>query len=233
MERFLPSLAIGISLVLSAYVLGGGVRYLKDFERSVSVKGLDERIVDADTGILTFGIASSGNSPTTLYERIAQEEEKIVAFLKGASIPETNFDLGQVSINDQATYNQEAVSSEARYSAQRTITVSSTDLGVIKALSKRTTSLIKEGIVVTNTSISYLYTKLNDIKPEMLKRATENAREAATAFASNAGASIGGIKSARQGYFSILNPSTDESHSADQSLRKKVRVVTEVQFFLE
>ena len=82
--------------------------------------------------------------------------------------------------------------------------------------------------------MSYSFTKLNEIKPEMAAEATRDARASAQQFAEDSGADVGTIKSATQGYFSIeaRDGSTGGWGKADSPF-KKVRVVTTVNFSLD
>ena len=82
--------------------------------------------------------------------------------------------------------------------------------------------------------MSYTFTKLNDIKPEMVAEATRDARAAAEQFAKDSGASVGAIKDATQGYFTIDARDGDGGGwGVSDSPYKKVRVVTTVNFSLD
>ena len=78
----------------------------------------------------------------------------------------------------------------------------------------------------------YSFTKLNDIKPQMVAAATKDARAAAEQFAKDSGADVGGIKSATQGYFSIDARDGEGGEGGSDTPYKKVRVVTTVDFYL-
>jgi len=91
--------------------------------------------------------------------------------------------------------------------------------------------LLAEGISVVNNAPSYTFTKLNDIKPEMLKEATANARIAASEFAKVANSKVKGIQSAKQGNFYIRD--VGEDYSDDKKIEKDVRVVTTISFYLD
>ncbi len=90
--------------------------------------------------------------------------------------------------------------------------------------------LIGQGLNIENQPPAYLFTQLNEIKPAMLKEATTNARIAANEFAKNAGVTVGGIRSARQGSFFIRD--AGEKYGDTEKIEKDVRVVTNITFYL-
>jgi len=111
----------------------------------------------------------------------------------------------------------------------------------IRDLAGRTGELIRKGLVLADdTGPSYIFTKLNNIKPEMIAEATKNARKAAEQFAADSGSRVGKIRRAYQGVFSIEArdgaslPSPD-GYMGDANLsaiNKKVRVVSTVDYYL-
>jgi len=77
------------------------------------------------------------------------------------------------------------------------------------------------------TQTQFFYTQLETIKPEMIAEATRDARRAAEQFAQDSGSTVGAIRTAQQGYFSIDDR---DQFSPDW---KTIRVVTTVQYILE
>ena len=118
-----------------------------------------------------------------------------------------------------------------RYSITSVVTVSSDQVDKVRGLILRQGDLLSMGIPVQaqdySNSISYDFTGLNDIKPEMIAEATRNAREAAKKFSDDSDSELGKIKSARQGQFTI------EDRDAYTPYIKTVRVVTSLTYFLE
>ena len=76
-------------------------------------------------------------------------------------------------------------------------------------------------------SIQFDFTGLNDIKPDMIKEATQNARAAAEQFAADSESNLGKIKTAYQGQFTI------DDRDQTTPYIKNVRVVTTIQYMLE
>ena len=90
---------------------------------------------------------------------------------------------------------------------------------------------------MSSSDVSYVFTRLNALKAEMIGEANKNARSSAEQFARDSGASVGHIKTASQGYFSV-GPRDGEQcdgcgSSGSTSPFQKVRVVTTVDFYLE
>src|SRR5690606_37774371 len=79
----------------------------------------------------------------------------------------------------------------------------------------------------------YVFTKLNDIKPDSMAPATQSTRESAEQFASDSGAAVGGIREAYQGVFRILPRDSENSYQERQERYKTVRVVSTLKFYLE
>lgn len=109
----------------------------------------------------------------------------------------------------------------------------SVETGKVELVGKVRTNvnkLIAQGINIENQAPAYRFTKLNEIKPDMLREATKNARIAANEFAENAGVDVGGIRSARQGSFFVRD--AGEEYGDTAKIEKDVRVVTTITFYL-
>ena len=72
-----------------------------------------------------------------------------------------------------------------------------------RAAYARQAELLRDGVELSGTNVSYTFTRLNDLKPQMIAEANQNARRSAEQFARDSGASVGRIKTASQGYFSV------------------------------
>jgi hypothetical protein len=117
-----------------------------------------------------------------------------------------------------------------RYVAESTVSVRTPRIEAVRTAMERTGDLVKQGVALIRSyenTTEYLYTSLEQIKPEMIREATQDARRAAQQFAEDSGSRVGGIRNAQQGYFSI----TDRDAFSPEF--KTIRVVTTVQYFLE
>lgn len=217
-------------LVLLGHLIAQSIVNIKLMERSVEVKGLSEREVAADIAIwpITFNVAD--NDLANLYQTIQQKNDSVVAFLNKNGFKAEEITISAPAVVDKQAreYDGDAASARYRYTASSTITVYSTQVDAVRQSMIKLVELGKQGIAITGDAYStqFIYSKLNDIKPAMIEEATKNAREAADKFAKDSASSLGKIKRANQGQFSIENRDSSTAHI------KKVRVVSTVEYYL-
>ena len=233
-NKILPATLVAIGLTLGGFFPGYYYYKTKADARSVTVKGLAEKDVVADMGIWNIQFTVSGNDLATLRAQIGKQANEIVKFLSGQKFADDEIHVGRIETNDLMAnpYRDNTAAETARFILTQTIVVRSDKVQNISDAMSLSNELIGKGIVFSNQSASYFFTKLNDIKPEMLKSATQNAKEAALEFARNSGSTVGRIKTANQGVFSILAADDPNTYEASQ-INKKVRVVSTVEYLLE
>ena len=232
--------------VLSAILLGGfvcvglfalgyhnsrGIIHIKSLDRTVTVKGLSEREVPADIAIWPITFQEAGNDLNNLFSSIQEKNALIVDFLKNLGFKTEEISVSPPGILDkQAAGYSGSDTFKFRYSGDSTITVYSQNVDKIREAMNRLVELGKQGIAFVRqgyqTQTEFIFTKLNDIKPEMIEEATKNAREVAEKFARDSNSSLGKIKKANQGQFSIGNRDNNTPYI------KKVRVVSTIEYYL-
>lgn len=225
-------LFIAVGLALGGYFIGQTMYNAKVAINTATVKGLAEREVKSDLAIWEISFTMEANDLTSAYAAADAKKQIARGFFLDAG-----FDASELSFSNSvyiAEYRDDGVLKDKKYQVTTVAKIRSTDVDKVEALRQRIGDLIAKGVAVGNTAPSYLFTKLNDIKPDMLREAAQNARSAAREFAENAEAKVGSIKSASQGSFSIKPLDGTDSYGTDTtSLSKKVRVVTTITFYLE
>ena len=214
---------IAIGLILMGYNIQQGLENgLKD-ERIVSVRGLAERIVPAHKEV--------GNDLNTLNEKVNNKNKIIVEYLISKGITQDEIYIASPEIIDLQAERYMSQNVLYRYNLTSVITVSSQQVDLVRSLIAEQGELLDKGIAIVSgeydTQVNYLFTGLNDLKPDMIAEATRNAREAAEQFASDSNSKLGKIKTASQGQFSI----TDRDQYTPYL--KNVRVVTSVVYYLK
>lgn len=230
LKRWLGSAGIvALGLIVGGFVLGDGLVRMKAAERSVTVRGLAEREVTADLATWTVSFASTATNLQTAQANTDRDAEAVRAFFEELGFPEE--ELTPAGINVSSYTNDGTVFYTVR---QRTV-LRTRDIDRAQRAVRRQAELVRDGVVLEDGSgISYTFTGLNDIKPEMVAEATKDARAAAEQFAQDSGAAVGGIHKATQGYFSIdARDGEAGGWGIGDTPFKKVRVVTTVDFALD
>ena len=197
------------------------------------MKGLAERRVEADRAYWRIQYTVSGKdreATGALYEQSKSHREKIVALLRESGFGESEIVPGVVDYNRVEFRDENQKLVDEKFVLTGTVAVETNNVRLVSSARSKLNELIAVGIDIRNNPPSYYFTGLNDIKPEMLKEATTNARIAANEFAANAGVEAGGIRDARQGGFIIRD--AGESYGDTNKIEKDVRVVTTITFYL-
>lgn len=230
-SSFYAGLAIGLGLVVMGWFLGSAVRDFRSSDRSVSVRGLAEREVMADKVLWPLVYTETGNDLAAIYSAIEAKNRKVLSFLQEGGISPQEIGVAAPLVVDVEANQYSENKRGVRYLVTQVVTVSSDQVDRVIGLRARQTELMKQNIGVTADQYQYptqfLFTSLNDIKPEMVEEATKNARASAEKFAEDSGSDLGRIRTAAQGQVSI----SDRDQYSPQV--KVVRVTTTVVYSLE
>lgn len=225
-------ICVSISLLFVGFFIYKGLKTFSDKERVVSVRGLSEMIVDSDYANLKIKYTEGDNDMQSLLNKIEDNNNKIVSFIKSNGLTDSEINLGVPVIKDKKNteYNNNYSSNSLRYYCEETITIQSNKVENVRKIELSQFDLYKQGITLSQSSYEYegdskyTFTKLNDIKPKMIEESTNNARIAGEQFSKNSKSKLGGIKSAYQGQFEIT--------PTENPLKLKVRVVSSISYFL-
>ena len=220
---------LSIGLIVGGYLMGDGLLRSKMADRSVTVRGLAEREVTADLATWTIAYSAQSSNLAAAQADIDNDTDAITKFFK-----ELGFKADALKPTG-ANVNQYSSNGIPQYTIRQRLSLRTNDIDKAQAAVARQFDLVRRGVVLEDGSgMSYTFTKLDEIKPEMVAEATKDARKSAEQFAEDSGTDVGGIKSATQGYFSINSRDGDGGgYGVTDTPYKKVRVVTTVNFYLD
>ncbi len=213
---------ISILLLVFSVVVFLSARAFSDQGSYVEVKGLSEKIVKADTAIWSINFDEKSNDIDSLYASIEKDTNAINAFLIAKG-----FDASEINVAPVNIYQDTYKDSLFRYNSTTQLSVYTKKVDLVKSSSKDTLSLVKQGITMSQNSISFEFSDINSVKPEMLAEAIKNAKESAQQFAQESGSRLGSVSRGNQGVFDI----TDKDPGSPEY--KKIRVVSTLRFLLK
>ncbi|MBQ9254121.1 MAG: SIMPL domain-containing protein [Bacteroidales bacterium] len=227
------SIWICLGLCICGYFIYKGLKTFSDKERTVYVKGLSEKIVEADYATMTITYTLGGNEMQEVLKQIEANNNKIKSFIKSKGIDEKDITVSTPMIKDK-TNTEWAEDTDRKYTyryfASVNIAIASNKTKAVREVEVNQFDLFKEGIQIQqyyydDNSAKYEFTNINDLKPSMIKEAAANAKKAATELSANTGSKIGNIKSASQGQIDVS--------TTQNPLELKVRVVSTIEYFLK
>ncbi|MBR5982904.1 MAG: SIMPL domain-containing protein [Bacteroidales bacterium] len=229
-SALLIMLGLVIGLVGHGVFVKSGIGSYADKDRYVSVKGLSEHEVKADHVIWPIVFKEVGNNLTELYSTVNGKNKFIVNFLKENGISENEISVAPISADDREADRWSTTEIPYRYQLKSVITVASDQVDKVRDLISRQDEFFSAGITCESSwehQTSFSFNGLNELKPEMVEEATRNARAVAEKFAADSESTLGGIKTASQGQFSIYDRDENTPYI------KMVRVVTTIEYFLK
>jgi hypothetical protein len=241
----LPALLVALGLVGAGALAGAGVARVRTGDRTVSVKGVAEREARADLAIWPLRLSATDDDLAAASAALARSAARVRAFLdtngltaaRANGAPGTEVTVQDFTVTD-ARSNQGNYAPGSRFVVRQTIVVRSADVARVQAASQRVGELVADGVVLTSGQEyggggpTFLFTRLNALKPPMIAEATARAREGAEQFARDSRSALAGIRSASQGVFEILPRDQAAGITQEGQLVKTVRVVTTVVYGL-
>jgi hypothetical protein len=227
-----------VGLTTSGYALGDGLRRSKLAEqRSVTVRGVSERDVTADLATWSVQFSHQGTELAPVQQSVDQQARTIRAFFERSGFRPDEVTDSNVSLSREQLKDKDGKpAGQQRLTVTRSIQLRTTDVMKARLANARQAELLRDGVELSGTNVSYTFTKLNALKPGMIAEANRNARNSAEQFAHDSGAVVGKIKNASQGYFSVGPRDGEECEDCNSSGGstpfQKVRVVTTIDYDL-
>jgi hypothetical protein len=226
-QSTLAALLVAAGIAFAGWAVADGLLKFRTADRYVSVKGLAEREVPADLVVWPIGYIEAGNDLAVIYQQTQAHARLIAEFLKqqGLGTAEQSLSTPRIQDNQADNYGQQHAN---RYKAEVTYTVRTSDVAAVKKAMEQSGELVKSGVAFMSYANppEFRYTKLNELKPELLAEATKNARRAAEQFAQDSASVVGNIRNASQGQISIEDRDTGTPDI------KRIRVVTTIDYEL-
>jgi len=235
----LPALILAVGLALGGWFVGHGFVRGRSASRHVEVKGLAEREVAADLALWPFRFVSTGDDLAVAQAEITRDTREVYSFLARHGIDTAAVQLLALEVSDAHANRFQSERGGTRFVIQQTVMVRSDKPQVVLAASQRVSELVRAGVILSSSGEygiggpTFVFTKLNQLKPAMVAEATSNARAAAQQFAADSRTTLGDIRYANQGLFVILPRDQAPGVNEGGQLQKIVRVVSTVQYLLE
>ena len=233
-KSLMPSAVFGgliaLGLIGAGAFIGSGVVNAQVGNRQVTVRGVAERNVVADLAVLTLSFKAANDDLPVAQAQVDRDLGLVRAFLTRQGYPVEQVTIGRLQVTDTRAREYGSTDNVVRYILSQSVTVRTNDVQRVAQTERALNDLVREGVQLDFAAPTYVFTKLNDVRPSMIAEATASARSGAEQFAKDSGAPLGPIRQATQGSFEIL--AREDIDSESTSLNKRVRVVATVSYQL-
>ncbi len=233
---FLGGVALAVGLVIASAIGGWAFVKGKRGDQSITVTGSARKRIKSDLVIWRAGVSYQAPVLADAYRSLSESVPRVKSYLLGKGIPENQITIS--SISSQTLHGKTADGEQSAeisgYSLRQELEVRSNDVDKIAQIARQATELINQGILIESQAPEYHYTKLGDLKIEMLAEAAKDAKTRAEQIAKSTGSSIGSVRSARMGVLQITpadsSEVSDSGMNDTSSLDKDITAVVNIGF---
>lgn len=233
-------LLLAAGIVASSLIISKTLIDVKKMGQEViSVTGSAEQNIVSDYAVWRAEFWRRDPLLPAAFGLVRDDLKKVREYLVSKGIREEEIVAAQASTSTFYRKNEKGSDTNdvEGYHITQVIEVRTADVDAVTRVSRESTELIDQGIQFSSQSPEYFYTKLGDLKVEMLAKATGNAKLRAEKMAGSAGNAIGLMRSARMGVFQITPVNSlevsDWGVNDTSSLEKKVTAVVNVSFSIK
>jgi uncharacterized protein len=213
---------------------------IKHAEQRIVVTGSATRRIKSDFAVWRAVVKSQAPEMAQAYKKLSVDVPALAAFVKSRGVDPKDIKISAASIQElhpRDREGREMVETTVAYVTEQGVEVSSADIEKVEKVSREATELIDRGIFIHSESPLYIYTKLAELKIQMLAEASKDARTRAEQIATNAKSRLSSLINARMGVMQI-NPAYSTEVSAEgnndkTSLEKDVLAVVTATFGVE
>lgn len=218
MKRIITAIIIGIAVVVAAWVLGSAYKYKYHQQQIITVTGGAEINFNSDLIVWTGSYSRKAETLESAYAQLKEDEDKVRKYLSSNGINANDVIFNSVNISKDYTNryddNGRVTGSVFNgYTLTQSVKVQSKEITKIEKISREITGLIQSGVAFNSQPPAYYYTKLSDLKIDLLAKAAADGRQRAETIAKNGGSKLGSLKSAEMGVFQIIGQYSNEDYT--------------------
>jgi hypothetical protein len=240
------SLSLLLGLTILGYFIFKGFKTFSDKDRIVTVKGLAEMNLTANSSVISINYSFSGDDLQSVINQTEHKKKLIQSYLHSKGFAKNIIQVSDLGVTDNEKYyeNQWVDGKNVQVKIDRYIISQFIEISVndVKSTENKaaeiTLDLIRKDLT-SKVSTNYTFPELNTIKPKLIAESTKNARLSGEQFANDSQAKLGKIKTASQGQISIAGEyyygedSEGSNNAPQEPYIQKARVVSTIVFFLE
>jgi hypothetical protein len=217
MKNQVGAIIIGVVILIASIILGNSYKYKFISNETIVVTGLAEKDFTSDQIVWQGSFNRYGFDLKESYSFIKSDEAVIRAYLKEKGLPDSCVIFSAVDVqknfNNETGPNGSYKSVFAGYTLSGGVKVDSKNIALVEKISREVTELLQKGIEFNSKKPAYYYSRLNELKIDLLAKAAEDGKLRAETIANSSKVSLGSLKKATMGVFQITGKNDNEDFS--------------------
>ena len=218
LKNSLNVIIIAIAAIISSYLFSNAFQNRNKSNDTISVTGSGKKDFISDLIVWNGSFSKKSATLKEAYAALDADREKIKNYLLGKGISTTEMVFSAVNFNKdfETTYNENGTTRQqifTGFTLTQSVNIQSKEVNKIEEISRQSSELINSGVEFYSSPPEYYYTKLAELKIQMIAEATKDASARAKSIAENAAASLGNLKKSDMGVFQITGQNSSEDFS--------------------
>lgn len=200
------AIIVGLCFLLSSLVAAVTFYKVKNLDNTLQVTGSARQPVTSDTvkWLTVFNRQVDETNLKQGYQQMKDDLAVVNKFFNEHKISQDQLIISPIAMDQMTKYGAGGVDLGRQYNLRQTIELQSADVQGITKLVDETKSIIDQGVIFSTQSLEYYYSKLPQLRVELLGEAVKDARQRAGNIAESGGRTVGGLKSASVGVVQVL-----------------------------
>lgn len=218
MKSIFSSVVIALAIIITATIFAGAFKNRNKSANTIRVTGLGKKDFVSDLIVWSGSFTRRNLNLKDAYAELDRDRENINSYLAGKGINKANIVFSSVDIDKEYDNSYDNNGNRIKsvftgYRLRQSVQIESNEVDKIEELSRQVSELINSGVEFYSNNPQYYYTKLSELKIEMIAEATKDANIRAMKIAENAGSAVGELKNADMGVFQIVAQNSSEDFS--------------------
>ena len=237
MKNHLNTIIVCLSVIICIIIFSVSIITLKTAQNDyIVVTGSATKSFASDLIVWKGTFSKKAATSKEAFEKLRKDTAAVKNYLIKNGVNEEKIVFSSIALNEnyEHEYNQDGRIIKTiftGYTLTQMVTIESTEVNKIEKISRDITELIDLGVELFSMPPEYYYTKLDELKLDLIAKSAENTRMRAETIVKESGAKISKLRSANLGVFQITpeNSSTDSYSSGgtfDVSSKNKTAFIT-------
>jgi len=233
------AIILALGFIIGAFIISSTWKYVSRSNVTVTVTGSASKDIKSDYAIWRGSFSSESNSLQDAYTKLKENNLKVSNYLETKGFSKDKIVMSAINTNTLYINNSQgyATNQISGYRLSQDVSIESNDVDKIDKLSREATELINEGIEINSLPPEFLYTKIGNLKVEMIGLAAQDAKQRAEQIAKSTDNSIGEVRSSKMGVIQINSKNSTEvsdyGMNNTSSIDKTITVVVNMSFSIK